>query len=411
VIDVLYSAAGNSADEAYYANGIIGFDFEIGTTNYYKNPTTGAITSCSASQQPPFGDTTNDCLDNEGFHEAMEYASGNFGMLDAAMAYGADTTAPVVQATGKSPANVTQEVKFTSNEASSIYYTTDGSTPTTASTEWKPNRARALPLPVNITDDATLKWIAVDFKGNTSAVQSKSFMIETDKPTATLTGFNEGQVFTQGRPVPVSYSCADEAGGSGLASCVGTTATPGNLPTGTPGELTYTVTATDNAGNVTVLERHYTVIPATNTNGGVSGTVPATLSLTLGAPAQFGAFTPGITKTYLASTTANVVSTAGDALLSVADPDANAASVGHLVNGTFVLPQPLQARARNAANQGTAYNNMGSSASPLNLLTWSAPISNDAVTLEFSQLVNANDPLRTGTYNKALTFTLSTTTP
>ena len=41
VLDVLYSAAGNSADEAYYANGIIGFDFEIGTTYYYKDPVTG----------------------------------------------------------------------------------------------------------------------------------------------------------------------------------------------------------------------------------------------------------------------------------------------------------------------------------------------------------------------------------
>ena len=32
VIDVLYSAAGNSADEAYYNYGIIGYDFEIGAT-------------------------------------------------------------------------------------------------------------------------------------------------------------------------------------------------------------------------------------------------------------------------------------------------------------------------------------------------------------------------------------------
>ena len=137
--------------------------------------------------------------------------------------------------------------------------------------------------------------------------------------------------------------------------------------------------------------------------------MPATLALTLGTPAQFGAFTPGVTRTYLASTTANVISTAGDALLSVADPSSTA--TGHLVNGAFSLPQPLQARARNAANSGTAFNNVGSSASPLNLLTWTAPISNDAVTLEFSQLVNANDALRTGTYTKALTFTLSTTTP
>ena len=76
-----------------------------------------------------------------------------------------------------------------------------------------------------------------------------------------------------------------------------------------------------------------------------------------------------------------------------------------------MLPQPLQARARNAANTGTAYNNVGSSASPLNLLTWSAPISNDAVTLEYKQSIAANDPLRTGSYSKTLTYTLSTTTP
>ena len=141
----------------------------------------------------------------------------------------------------------------------------------------------------------------------------------------------------------------------------------------------------------------------------VSGSVPATLSLSIGPPATFGAFTPGVTRTYFASTNANVISTAGDALLSVADPSSTA--TGHLVNGTFALPQPLQARARNAANTGTAYNNVGSSASPLNLLVWDGPISNDAVALEFRQAIGAADPLRTGTYSKTLTFTLSTTQP
>jgi hypothetical protein len=147
----------------------------------------------------------------------------------------------------------------------------------------------------------------------------------------------------------------------------------------------------------------------TSTDGGVGGSVPATLTLTLGPPASFGPFTPGLQKTYTASTTANVISTAGDALLSVSDP--SSFGTGHLVNGTFILPEPLQARARNAANTGTAYNNVGSSASPLNLLTWSGPVSNDALSIEFSQLVKANDPLRTGTYSKTLTFTLSTTNP
>ena len=67
-----------------------------------------------------------------------------------------------------------------------------------------------------------------------------------------------------------------------------------------------------NGNGVTVVE--------TSTPGSAGGTVPATLSLSLGAPASFGAFTPGVAKTYTANTTANVISTAGDATLSVSDP-------------------------------------------------------------------------------------------
>ena len=91
----------------------------------------------------------------------------------------------------------------------------------------------------------------------------------------------------------------------------------------------------------------------------------------------------------MASTTANVISTAGDAPLSVADPSSDR----HGPPGQRrVLPAAAAAGPRpNAANAGTAFNNVGSSASPLNLLTWSAPVSNDAVTLEFKQPINAND--------------------
>ena len=84
------------------------------------------------------------------------------------------------------------------------------------------------------------------------------------------------------------------------------------------------------------------MLTATNQNGNVSGNVPATLALSLGPPAQFGAFTPGVTRTYIASTTANVISSAGDALLSVADPSST--NTGHLVNGV-VLPAAAAAGA------------------------------------------------------------------
>jgi hypothetical protein len=137
--------------------------------------------------------------------------------------------------------------------------------------------------------------------------------------------------------------------------------------------------------------------------GTVGGSVPATLALTLGAPASFGAFTAGVDKTYTASTTANVISTAGNALLSVADPSDTA--TGRLVNGTFSLPQALR------ASGGGVFLPVGGAAAPITLKTWSAPVSNDAVTVAFRQTIDAGDALRTGTYSKTLSFTLSTTEP
>ena len=105
------------------------------------------------------------------------------------------------------------------------------------------------------------------------------------------------------------------------------------------------VTATNAEGGTAWATRAAPAITfASDAPGSASGTVPATLSLTLGAPASFGSFTPGVAKDYFASTPATVLSTAGDATLSVSDPDTVAP--GHLVNGTFSLPQPLQARAR-----------------------------------------------------------------
>ena len=138
-----------------------------------------------------------------------------------------------------------------------------------------------------------------------------------------------------------------------------------------------------------------------------AATVPATLSLTLGAPASFGAFTPGVAKDYTATTTANVISTAGDATLSVTDPSSNAP--GRLVNGAFSLPTALKAVGTSPASTSAGAGTV--SGAPLTLTTWSAPVSNDPVQVLFTQSIGANDALRTGTYAKTLTFTLSTTTP
>jgi hypothetical protein len=144
------------------------------------------------------------------------------------------------------------------------------------------------------------------------------------------------------------------------------------------------VTATNDEGGTTWATRAAPAITlASDANGDVSGTVPATLALSLGAPATFGAFVPGADRTYEASTTANVISTAGDATLTT--------DGGTLTNGTFALSEPLQIAFSRSS--------------------WTGPVSNDAVTIAFTQHIGATEPLRTGAYTKALTFTLSTTTP
>ena len=80
-------------------------------------------------------------------------------------------------------------------------------------------------------------------------------------------------------------------------------------------------------------------------------------------------------------------------------------NTGKLVNGSFALPQVLQ------AGTGGVFAPVGGSAVPTVMKTWSAPTSNEAVAINFRQSIAANDALRTGAYSKTLTFTLSTTTP
>jgi hypothetical protein len=192
----------------------------------------------------------------------------------------------------------------------------------------------------------------------------------------------------------------------------------GTLTTGADGVSTYTW-RTDVAWGDSCREFVYTTksglqhrayfkfLAATHADATVGGTVPATLSIALGAPATFPAFVPGLARDYDATTAATVISSAGSASLSVAD--ASSTAPGHLVNGSFSLPSALQARATSGAGVGGALADVGGS--PTALLTYAGPVANDNVTLAYRQHIGAGDALRTGGYSKTLTLTLATTEP
>ncbi|MDA0161185.1 ThuA domain-containing protein [Solirubrobacter ginsenosidimutans] len=213
--------------------------------------------------------------------------------------------------------------------------------------------------------------------------------------TSTMVNFNIG------KSGGISYAWTFDDGGTA------TGATASHIyKTGGTHKATLTVTYADN----TTSSKDVTVEVPPTVSTTIGATVTPTLSLVLGATAPgFGQFVAGVAKTYDAQTTADIVSTAGNATLTVSD--IGTIAPGHLVNGngTSVLAQAIKARATNVANPSTTFADV--SANPLTLLTYPMEISHDAVTLQFQQPIAANDALRSGSYSKTLTFTLSTTAP
>jgi hypothetical protein len=190
--------------------------------------------------------------------------------------------------------------------------------------------------------------------------------------------------------------CTATVAADGTWSCAPSTALPGGS------SPTLTATQADRTGNASAASAPVTItvpLGSTSTTGTVGGVATQTLALTLGGPATFTAFTPGVGQDYFASTTATVTSSAANAALAV--QDASSSSPGHLVNGGYALPQALQVQ-----NEAGAYQ-----ALPAGLKSWSGPTAGESVPINLKQPIAAGDALRTGTYSKTLTFTLSTTQP
>jgi hypothetical protein len=86
---------------------------------------------------------------------------------------------------------------------------------------------------------------------------------DVTKPAITLTTPANGATYALNQDVKADYACQDEAGGSALKSCEGTVANGTSIDTASAGQKSFTVTATDNAGNTTSVTHTYRVSECT----------------------------------------------------------------------------------------------------------------------------------------------------
>jgi hypothetical protein len=233
IADVLYSAAGNSADEHWYNRGVIAYSFETGADRFgaleqttvsvaapagatgvrsnnrnlftplekvtfdpglateetrtvqsvtANNPTSPApniffteplqfahaagavmrgqdLTQSGVGFQPPY--------DTEGKFEALEFAAGNYGLLESAYDYSKDDKGPEVIMTGarSSSTPITTTFQYVS-EPAVIRYTTDGSKPSSTSTLWDSTGPREPGQSFVVTTTTEFRWLATDMAGN-----------------------------------------------------------------------------------------------------------------------------------------------------------------------------------------------------------------------------------------------------
>jgi len=122
---------------------------------------------------------------------------------------------------------------------------------------------------------------ALDNAGNQTVVTHTVTVVDESRPTISLTTPADGAVYEMGEQVFADYACADEPNGSGLDSCAGGVANGAAIDTGSLGEKTFTVDASDKAGNTASKTVSYSV---------ADRTAPA---ITLTSPAEGAVYTLG----------------------------------------------------------------------------------------------------------------------
>lgn len=254
-------------------------------------------------------------------------------------------------------------------------------------------------------------------KNSSNQTATASFVVSVKDQTAPVVTVPNNMTVVGGPGTVVNYSPApsatDNVDGTDPVTCV-----PASGSAFNPGTTPVTCSATDAAGNTGTATFTVTVAasPPDHTNSNVTATVNPQLSITAGQ-ADFGVILPGVAGDYSAQAAASVTSTDSTSTLSINDAS-TATTTGHLINAvttgpnagtTYSLAQPLQDKATSTSGLATGSTYSALLGSPRSILSYSGPVTSDAVTVGFTQHVGANEVLHNGTYRSTVLLQLAGT--
>lgn len=165
----------------------------------------------------------------------------------------ADTTPPIVTASPQSGTyGPGTSITLSTDEPASIYYTTDGSTPTTASTLYEG--------PISLSASMTAKFLGVDSASNASGVGEQAYVLDATPPALVVSPpagtYPSGQqiMLTVNEPATIYYTTDGSAPTAGSAQYT--------APIILSAPITLKYFAIDSVNNAsTVAAQEYTVTP------------------------------------------------------------------------------------------------------------------------------------------------------
>lgn len=213
------------------------------------------------------GTTTTTVLDTGG---SQTPESGGFNLTDGV--HSLRCTATDVAGNASSAATATAQVDLTAPSASPTLSGQLGSNgwytgPVTVTWHWSDGGSGLSDTCPAISTysgpdgtNLSLRATCADVAANSTTATSPAFQVDTTRPTIELTTPADGAVYTLNQQVTAVYHCTDAT--SGIATpngCAGTVLSGSAIVTDALGSHTFSVTATDNAGNTTTRTISYSV--------------------------------------------------------------------------------------------------------------------------------------------------------